>query len=542
MALNLGGQSFELSGTKTLVTNEREIVAYISRPGVVSPPNASTVVGQLEQTLVQQAQQPVAVRSAQAVITASMPAAATIAGAAVVRANPGSSNTVLVLDFQGLRTITELAAPSGFTIADINAWLGTKFDDKSVQGFPEGGANAVAFQELQAERLLVTLNRAIDPAAFASGGSVVLPTPPSNLELLVNGTRAFFQQGPIKGTQFTATVDLTAAVTAAAATGDAVTVTFRAAAPASLTLDASAELLQRYPVVFPEAAARTVEAPTEGVYPLLLPVQHAAITTPQWFVRCVVVDISAKLPATRVIPADGPQLSTDAELVLDPDHAIVVGLPISATASLGTLTGVRLPVVVDAAGAELAGTLLAATASGEPGDPIPKGALGPVTLQPSTSTDAAWIDLALTTPKALKGSEIVWLEVQAARGSVVWKVAVPPAHDSDAAHLRRKTSSGRYVPLSTLAGVPYTGAMRVVGQERANDPLAAVLVSATGAGVSGTVAGVPTQAGTTMAVVLQPPVPFTAPTDADPDFSLDLTISAPGSYAITAAELQYTTQ
>jgi hypothetical protein len=541
MAVNLSGQSFELSGSKTLVTNELQIVAYLSRPGVVSPPTASSVVGQLTQTLVAQAQQPVAVRSAQAVITASMPAAATIAGAAEVRVNPGSNGTVIVLDFQGLRTITELAAPPGFTITNINAWLGTKFDDKSVQGFPDGGANAVAFQELQAERLLVTLNKAIAPAAFGSGGSVVLPTPPSNLELLVNETRAFFQQGPIGGAQFTKTVDLTDAVAAAVAAGGAVTVTFRAAAPASLTLDASAELLQRYPVVFPEAAARTVDAPTEGVYPLLLPVQPAALATAPWHVRCVILDITAKLPATRILPADGPSLSTDAELVLDPDHSIVVRLPTSATGSLGTFTGVRLPVVVDSAGAELAATLLAATASGEPGDPIPKGALGPVTLQASTTADPTWIDLALAAAHTLKSEETVWLEVQAARGSVIWKVATPPGDDDDAAPLRRKTSSGRYVPLSTLDEVPYTGALRVVGQERANDPLAAVLVSAAGSGTSGTVAGVPTQAGTAMALVLDPPVTFPDSSTGDPNFQLDLTISAPGSYAITSAELQYTT-
>lgn len=537
MAVNFfSGQSFELSGSKTLVSNDIQIVAFLSQPGVVSPPDASTVAAEATQTLVTKAQQPVAVLSAQAVIGASMPAAATIAGAASVRVNPGSNGTVLVLDFQGLRTITELAAPPGFIITMVNAWLGTKFDTKAVQGFPDGGGRGVAFQELQAERLLVTLNKAIDPAAFASGGSVVLPTPPSDLELLVNGTRAFFQKGPIKGSSFSKTVDLTDAVAAAVVAGGDVTVAFHAAAPAALTLAASAELLQRYPVVFPEAAARTVDAPTEGVYPLLLPVQPGALPTTGVHVRRVLLDVTAKLPATRILPADGPTLSADAELVLDPDHAIVVKLPTAVTGSLGTLTGVRLPVVVDAAGAELAATLLAATASGEPGDPIPKGALGPVTLQPPTTADTTWIDLALTAPHKLRSNETVWLEVQAARGSVIWKVATPPADDDEAAPLRRRTSSGRYVPLSTLDEVPYTGALRVVGDERANDPLAAVLVSAAAAPTSGTVAAVPTPAGTAMALVLDPAVSF-----ADSNFELDLTISAPGSYAITSAELQYTT-
>jgi len=538
MAVNLSGQTFEIAGSKTVVSNTTVLYAYLVEPGVVSAPSASSVVGSLDQKLVDAAQQPVAVQSAQATITASMPAAATLAGAAQVRVNPGSQNKTLVLDFQGLRTITELAAPSGVKITNIQAWLGTKFDDKSVAGFPTSGGNAVAFQELQAERLLVTIDKAVaDPAGFAAASSVVIPTPPSDLEVLVNGTRAFFQPGPIAQPQFAAAVDLTEAVTAAVAAGGDVIVTFRASAPASLSLAASAQLLQRYPVVFPEAAARTVDAPTEGVYPLLLPVQSAALVDPPWAVRRVLVDVTAKLPATRVIPADGPALTTDAELVLDPDHAIVVRLPTSATASLGTLSGVRLPVAVDATGAELAGTLRGATEDGEPGDPIPKGALGPVTLQPSA--DATWIDLALAKALPLETDQTVWLEVQAARGSAVWKLAVPPAIEADAAPLRRKTSNGRFVALSALTGLPYTGALRVVGQERANDPLAAVLVSATGAAASGTVAGVPTQAGTAMALVLDPPVSLEA---GDADFSLDLTISAPGSYAITAAELQYTTQ
>jgi hypothetical protein len=163
-----------------------------------------------------------------------------------------------------------------------------------------------------------------------------------------------------------------------------------------------------------------------------------------------------------------------------------------------------------------------------------------VTLEPSP--DTVWIDLALTKALALEGGRAVWLEVQAARGSVVWKLAVPPALDADAAPLRRRTPNGRFVALSALTGLPYMGALRVVGQERPNDPLAAVLISATGAGASGTVAGVPTQAGTAMALVLDPPVSLAAPAAGDADFSLDLTISAPGSYAITSAELQYTTQ
>jgi hypothetical protein len=537
MALNLRDQSFGLAGSKTLVTNEKQIRGSIRRPGVVAPPDAAGVVGSVSQVLVLKTDGPVNVLHAEADITASMPEAATLAGAAQVRLKPDDASSVVV-DFQSLRTVTELAAPSGASITNIQAWLGTKFDDASVAGFPEGGGNAVTFQELQTERLLVTLDSQVaDVDAFAAAASVVIPTPPADLELLVNGVRAWFRQGPVDGS-FSATVDVTAPVAAAADGSTDVTVTFRAAAPASLTLDCAADVLLRYPVVFPEAGSRTVDAPTEGVYPLLLPVQAAA-TPPSWHVRQVILDISAKLPATRVVPADGPPLTGDAELVLDPDHAVVVRLPQTAVSALGVLTGVRLPVVVGPDGAELAGTLRAADGAGEPGDAIPKGALGPVTLEASANGDATWIDLALATQHPLAGADPVWLEVQAARGTVVWKLALPAADADDDAPLRRRTSNGKYVALSALESVSYTGAIRVVGQQRPNDPLAAVLVAPTGAAVSGTVAGVPTQGGTALALVLDPAVSFTPD---GRDFSLDLTISAPGSYAVSSAELQYTTR
>ena len=55
------------------------------------------------------------------------------------------------------------------------------------------------------------------------------------------------------------------------------------------------------------------------------------------------------------------------------------------------------------------------------------------------------------------------------------------------------------------------------------------------------VGGVPTPNGTTMGLNLSSPVELTpAPGGADSEFDLELTIATPGSYAVTAAELQYT--
>lgn len=563
MALNLKGQGFETSGSMTIVGNAVELEIDELAPRAVSPPTATTVVASVEQTLFDKLTTPPFVSKAFATVTASMPPAANLAGAAEVRASQGdpkARSQTLIVDFQGQRTVSEIAGPDNVTIQSVAPWLGTKFDDPTTMSITPGAA--VTFKEIQTERLLVTLASPILPADFAQNGSVVIPTPPSNLELLVNGTRAWFSAGPAVGDPFTAKVDISGPVSTAAATGQAV-LTLRAAEPAVLTLAGTATLLNRYLVAFPEGVVRTVDAPSEGVYPLSLPISALATTdqpdpsaTPPlpdtgpgtWLVRQVVLDVSAKIPAIRVQPADGPQISDEAELVLDPDHALVVRLLPAATGVLAAVTGVRLLVTAGADGAELAGTLRSnkvVNGKDEPGDPLPKGALGPVTLQATAATPPAapgWIDLALTTPHQLTAGEHVWLELQVARGSLVWKLAEVSGSDADNAVLRRRTSSGKYVELTTFGDVEnYAAALRVVGQERPNDPLAAVQVAV--AGGSDTVAGVPTQGGTTLILGLTGP--GFAPTPiagggGDLEVPLELTISTPGSYAITSAELQYT--
>jgi hypothetical protein len=249
VALNLNEQAFVAVGSKTIVDNAVEFKFDRFRPAAVTPPTPSAVVASVEQTLVKALPTPPAVSKASADITASMPPAATLAGAAQVRAakgDPSAASATLIVDFQAQRTVSELVAPSGATIKSVAQWLGTKFDnDHPLTITPTGGGNAVSFQEVQTERLLVTLASAVAPATFAQGGSVVIPTPPSNLELLVNGTRAWFSAGPAVGSPFTATVDITDAVAAAAATGQAVVLTLRAAAPAALTLAGKADLLKR---------------------------------------------------------------------------------------------------------------------------------------------------------------------------------------------------------------------------------------------------------------------------------------------------------
>ena len=545
MAL-IQGQGFSSFGAQTVVDNfglEFDLLDF-----AVAPP-AGTVAASVEQTLFSGLKTAPVVNNVTVTVGASMPAAATIAGAAEVRAaqgDPGSSALALIVDFQGQRTVSELVGTA--VIVSVAPWLGTKFDDNLDLTWSVD-QKAVTFQEVQTERLLVTFQTKVSPADLAANGSVVIPTPPSNLELLVNGTRAWFKSGPVSNPYSESGIDITAAVSTAAASGQVI-VTLRAAAPAALSLAVSAQLLQRYVVAFPEGATRTVDAPTEGVFPLSLPISTDAVKNADpldkgpdtWVVKGVALDVAAKIPTVRVQPADGPSLSSDAVVVLDPDHALVVRLPPAATGAIAAVTGVRLLVAVGDDGAELAGTLRGNTSVNDedaPGDPLPKGALGPVTL---TATSApGWIDLALTTPHQLSGTDVVWVELQVARGSLVWSLAELSSTDAENAELRRRTSSGKYVKLSTLVGIAdYAGALRVVGQEKANDPLAAVQVAI--AGGTDVVAGVPTQAGTTMNLGIAGTgvVPSPLASGDDREVPLELTIATPGSYAITSAELQYT--
>jgi hypothetical protein len=538
------GQGFSAFGAQTVVENFA--IDFDLFNFAVAPPGG-TVAASVQQTLFSGLKTPPVVNLVTANVDASTPAATKLAGAAEVRpaqGDPSLPSTELIIDFQGLRTVSAVSGPA--VIKAVAPWLGTKFDGAFTSMTFSLDQKTVTFNEVQTERLLVTFATQVDPVTLLASGEVVIPTPPSNLELLVNGTRAWFKSGPVSNPFSLKNIDITAAVAAAAASGAAV-VELRAAQPVALALTLNAQLLQRYVVAFPEGATRTVDAPSEGVYSLSLPISKQAVEAATgsgpdtWIVKGVALDVRAKISDVRVQPADGPAQSTDAELVLDADHPLVVRLPPSATNELAAVTGVRLLVSVGTDGAELAGTLLTnkpVAANDEPGDPIPKAALGPVTL--TASDTPAWIDLALAAPHKLAGIEHLWLELQVARGSLVWKLAQIPASADAKAELRRRTSSGKYVSLSTFAELTeYAAALRVVGQEKPNDPLAAVQVALPGG--ADVVAGVPSQAGTTMILGIPAGVaPSPLGGGDDREVPLELTISTPGSYAITSAELQYT--
>ena len=154
-------------------------------------------------------------------VTARPAGLVTIGSVAQVRAGAGGD---FVVDFQGMRTVERVHAP--IAITQIRPWAGTQFANASI--VPDNASTDKQFTEVQTERLLVHFSGSLGADDLAANGSVAVLSPPADLELLVNGTRAWFNAGPAKPTgeagdpsAFVAAVDLTAAVRAAVATAPA---------------------------------------------------------------------------------------------------------------------------------------------------------------------------------------------------------------------------------------------------------------------------------------------------------------------------------
>ena len=312
----------------------------------------------------------------------------------IAQVRPGTGGD-FVVDFQGMRTVERVHAPVAIT--EIRPWAGTQFADDSLGG--NGASKDKQFTEVLTERLLVHFAGSLGADDLAANGSVAVLSPPADLELLVNGTRAWFNAGPAKPggdpadpAAFVVDVDLTAAVRAAVATAPAggesvdVEVVLRSSVPGQLALGAALDFQKTFAVVFPEGGTRAIDAPEEGAYEVALPLPVEAAG---WQVHEVQATVSATLPLPRVLPPDGPGLSADAQLLLDADHAVLVGLPPAGLAPLATLAAIRLPLGVDADGAEIAG-VLRADDGGVPGEPLPGGQLGPVTLPAGDLDHRAW--------------------------------------------------------------------------------------------------------------------------------------------------------
>jgi hypothetical protein len=117
--------------------------------------------------------------------------AAAAAAGEVAQVRPAESRAGgAVLDFGLVRTVAGFDPPEGFEVRDIYLWMGTGFAPTphfSAGHPPQPGIVSARFDEARTERLLVVLDRAATPAQLAEDGFVVLPEPPADLELRIDG-------------------------------------------------------------------------------------------------------------------------------------------------------------------------------------------------------------------------------------------------------------------------------------------------------------------------------------------------------------------
>jgi len=539
-AFSFGVEQAFLQGGQLFIANDialargRQVIQVVAEDSVTSV--EQTLDGGLAGAIVQEVV---------AVVAAQAPGTTTIGSIAQVRAasgDPSAASDGLVVDFQGLRTVSRVSAPE--TITDVRAWVGTQFDTRSSL-VSDGASTVQEFTEVLTERLLVTFDEDVDPAELAEDGAVTVPTPPADLEVTVNGVRAWFAAGPARPNaedaegeaEFRTEVDITAAVQAAVAAGAVpIALALRSSVPGRLGLAARLDYLKTHAVAFPEGLARVLDAEAEGELELALPLPAAAS---EWSIHAVELTATATLPPVRVLPAVGPALSAEAELVLDPDRAVVVCLPTARTGLLETLTALRLPLAVGPEGGELGGTLHA-DADGIPGDPLGQGQLGPVPLEPGDGAALGWVSLPLAQPYALTPGETLWVALQMARGSAVWPLAVPDLAPGAVATLRRRTPNGLFRPLSTAAGVATSaGALRVAGEPPANAPVHAL--EARVAGTSERVGFTPTADGVTVSLRLAAPVSGADATAVvDGALRLALVTGTPGAVSFGSVRVAYT--
>lgn len=406
-------------------------------------------------------------------VGASAPNRTPISGVATVRSSAGDPTTdsdSMIIDFGVMRNVSGIEGPAG--IRRVAPWIGTSFDTGE---YREGPIASVDLQELSTERLLVEFDSDVSVAEVASS-HVTTSTPPSDLELTVAGTRAWFHQGVVPS-DFTEDVDITAAVQSAVSAGvSPVPIVMTARVPGHLELEplGDVQFLRTHTVAFAQGDTIVVEALEEGVHDVLLPLP---VESSAWRIHSVISTITAEdRGPERVDPPIGPAALAGAELSLDPDRRIVVRLPSAVLAKFEQLVAVRVRLLTAASGIGVVGGVLGGTPF-MPGAPLPGGEVVEVAVEPSAT--AEWVTLRCAKPVALPSEDTLWLSIAATRGRAILGLSdVADAADLDdgaegsIALLRRIAPNGVAKPLSHPTGLRTDAlALRLVGTAPAGLPL-----------------------------------------------------------------------
>lgn len=418
---------------------------------------------------------------------------------------PGS-NTV-VIDFGMPRTVNAISAP--VAVQEVSTWTGAAFTEKP---FHTGNGNHAVFGEVRTERLLVKLAAAI-PADISKSLVLELPEVPTDLAITINGgAPVWTHPGPVQpgsgtlsATTWTADarriVSLTDALNALLSdpsSTEETTLEIRLTTKTPGVLDIkehahSFSFINR--IDFNGDTSTVLDFTEEGSIALSLPVPGEGSRT----VEELRLTVSGNLPPERVLPPVGPppartaDVPVLAELVLDPQRAACVRL--SDRSGLAELAAIRLPLVTNADGAEVA-VVLWTDSTGEPAAPLPNGASAPVALTAAPGTNDVWTRFAFPKPLPLEQGTPLWAAVLVSRGTVTWALASSgPGQDPliEANVLRRGAPKGPWHELPEVFFQPAfligriarrnlraLGRVRMIGTAPKTAPIAPLAIEAVG--------------------------------------------------------------
>ena len=458
-------------------------------------------------------------------VKAARAGAALAAAVAQLRVNdataPGLSGIGLsvVIDFGALRTVSAVQVDNvALSIVRVTPWTGAGFATFPIYGAfgsavatptaPSDNQNAILTSEVRTERLLVEIRGKVSADTLAEQLGVVLPEPPADLELKINGGAPVWKSpGPALAGTGTALVEddfnkdderlVKLGDALAALTGDPLNseeVTFNleltTRVPGVLEIKPKTSVLRRiWRVKFGSDTERNLEFASEGVQeiPLELPAPPEGQSRTIEQIRFTAL---GNFETERVLPPLGPAPGDLAELTLESARAALVRL--APEGALADLSGVRLPLSANAGGAEVSVILWSnkGPAFEEPVEAMPGGTSEPVTIDEGAES---WVTFAFKKPVKLDAANAPWAAVVVARGQVAWKLGQSSGTDKLAKNvLRLGAPAGPWKPLpppflavgSTLAGA--RGRVRVVGNAQKQNPLAPLLVSVNTSGAAAT--------------------------------------------------------
>lgn len=411
----------------------------------------------------------------------------TVAAGLVARVRNGETSRVLVVDFGALRTVSSLALPSGKTLSTLAQWVGNQFKTLDNLG-SFTGKTAIAFSEIQTERLELTFGSNIDAVAAANQLLVTIPSAPTDLAIEIAGSVAWSRPGPARfagNGRFEIEVPITEALQAALAKGANPRVTLRSATPCRQQLALDLAFVRVHEVNLPPSGLvvnSEIEAEADAF--LALPAASS-----DWQVVGLEFTVSGRLPSWRAWPVPELAENTDARLVLDPAHSYAARLPTDWLAPLATLAAVRLPVELPPGfgGAELAAVLYQGDLE-TPTEPVAAARFRPTALAASATGGRVWVEIELAKPvkvavTAPPGSTSAawWVEISATRGGVDWPLsAVDDEADPDHVRLRRSLPGPPFRPLAVQLRrgndtlLP-AGTLRVIGTPRSDELRPAVV-------------------------------------------------------------------